>query len=83
MAILIEFVVALFTLSYIACFSTFAFGSFMFAITFAKDLITELHVINECIRAKTSQRKLLKRFIKSIALHVNMKQLSAQYGLID
>lgn len=75
-AIFIEFLVAFCVLSFIACFSTFAFGAFMFALSFVKDLIAEVNYINKCVRTKRSETKVLKRFVKSIALHADMKQLS-------
>lgn len=78
LAIVIEFLVAFCVLSFIACFSTFAFGSFMFALSFAKDLIAEVNSINKCMRTGKSETKILKRFVKSIALHADMKQLSVR-----
>lgn len=50
----------------------------MFALSFAKDLIAEVNSINKCMRTGKSETKILRRFVKSIALHADMKQLSVR-----
>lgn len=78
LAILIEFLLTLSVMRYLACFSTLAFGSFWFALQFAKELIAGLNSINECVQAKESETKILKRLNETIAMHADVKQLSAQ-----
>lgn len=64
-------------MKYSACFSTLAFGSFLFALSFAKDLIAGLNSINKDIQAEEPETEILKQFIDMITLHAEVKQLSA------
>lgn len=66
---------------YLACFLTMAFGIFMFELSFAKDMIAEVHSINKYTKAKKSEKIILKRLIELIGMHSKMRQLSELVSL--
>lgn len=68
---------------YIGCFVFLAFGTFMFAISFVKDMKRQLHSINEMARDKTPGKsrevKMYENMSALIRVHANSKQLSVYF----
>lgn len=48
----------------------------LMAFRFTKDLVNEVHLINEHIKAKQIESDIIKQFIVVIDLHCDTKQLS-------
>lgn len=61
LAIPIEFFGLYLANRYLACFLLFAFGEFLFALAFCKDMLNSLHTINENGKAKRAEPHIIKR----------------------
>lgn len=79
MVIALQIIIASYPLHYLACFVSFALGSFLLAITLCKDVIGDLTYVNDDIKIKGEKSKIdiLKKLSESIDLHSDAKQLSS------
>ena len=78
----LEFVMLFFSSRYLACFLILGFGMFMYGLSFAKDMIAELHSINKWAKAKKSETNILKRLIEIVIMHTDMKRWNEAVSLI-
>lgn len=76
LAILIELLSMIILFRFLASNVTFALGPFLFSLSFAEDLTTQLHSVNKCIHAKKSESKILKRLSEIIDMQADVAQLS-------
>lgn len=74
--VLIQFLMIVLTCLILACFSTLAFGMFMFALSFAEDMISNLYAINENAKVNESGTHILKQYIEFIDMHSDVIELS-------
>lgn len=61
---------------YFGCFVFLAFGVFMFAVSFVKDMKRKLIKMNEMAKHKKSRKQMCPKLSKFIYLHARAKQLS-------
>lgn len=78
LALILELLSTMLAMKYLACNLTLGLGSFMFALSFAKDLIAQLHSMNECIHAKEPKANILTRLSELIDLQADVHELSVQ-----
>lgn len=76
LATLFQLLMAFLACLTLACFLTLAFGMFMFALSFAKDMINCLHTMNESAKTNKSKSLILKQLIAFIDMHSEVKELS-------
>lgn len=70
-------IVLAFCLFYLfTCFAGVAFGSFLFAFSFVKDICNNLQSLNEMAKTGQSEDITFKKFIEFISFHSRLKQLS-------
>lgn len=76
MAILIQLV-----MMYLAClkltfFLTLALGMFVFVLSFAKDMMDDVHSINKSVKTEKTKSHILKQLIGFIDMYSDVKELS-------
>lgn len=60
----------------IGCILLLSFGCFVFSLTAAKTLKSDLHSIDKMARKKNSRCGMYKKLCKFLEIHANLKQLS-------
>ena len=70
-------------MSYLTCFATLAIGSFIFTLSYAKDMKNQLKSIKKTATTKKTQANAMKQFIEFIDMHTHMKLLSPNNKIDD
>lgn len=81
-AILIQCVYVFADVRYVVSFGNLALFALMYGLTMSKDLINELHLINDNIQAKASETEILKQFSVFVDFHSDVQQLSTYHTYI-
>lgn len=79
MAICLEIPMCFRLLHYTACVCSLAFGYFVFAFSFTKDVCNNIRSLNEMAKAKQFEADIFKQFTAFISFHATVKELRSTF----